>query len=229
MLLILSLRRTGGEAVSSAVPHVTFLALVAVSRSWQGCGLTLLLCVQHRNRSRALCWHGLSRVCTQEQRGSVWTQDSSRVLSPLQDVARGRWGQPLCSCDTSGSRHCRIGLQVLSPAGVKCLQLPGAGEDALANSLWGAGVVLCSQRCYSGVGFLISVLLLVHCTSPEQQQSRSLLLHVEAFLPFSAGSRKSQLISVVIPGWFRNLRPFFRVERAAKVLLWTGTHLDSPG
>lgn len=89
--------------------------------------------------------------------------------------------------------------------------------------------MLCSQRCYSGVGFLISVLLLVHCTSPEQQQSRSLLLHVEAFLPFSAGSRKSQLISVVIPGWFRNLRPFFRVERAVKVLLWTGTHLDSPG
>lgn len=89
--------------------------------------------------------------------------------------------------------------------------------------------MLCSQRCYSGVGFLISVLLLGHCTSPEQQQSRSLPLHVETFLPFSAGSRKSQLISAGIPGWLEDQRPCFRVEGGAEVLHWTGTHLDSPG
>lgn len=54
MLLILRLRRPGGEAVSPAVPHGTFPAVVAVSRPWQGCELPPVLCVQ----GVVLAWPG---------------------------------------------------------------------------------------------------------------------------------------------------------------------------
>lgn len=103
------------------------------------------------------------------------------------------------------------------------------GEAMSGNAIWGGSLTICSRRCYSGVSFIVSVLLLLQCTATRAatRHHKSMRLNVEIFtdmICLGSNSLFLQWLSV----WLRNLRPWFMVGWDAQVLHWVGTSSGFP-